>query len=267
MYDDNPTCFHLDDRLFLGEGVIETLRVMNGRPCYPQCHWLRLINTARFLDIDIDLSYHQWLKNLDACIPRIGQHGGIKVLLSGGRAKRGLHQCGVNPQLFYEPFNYQIKEQPVKLISAAWVRDSHNPLYSIKSTNYLESIIALKQARASQADDVVFFNKDDFMMETTVASIFMIKNNKLFTPSLNQGILPGILRSRIVEGHFDCDIACEETEIHKEVLLQADALFITNVLQGIRVVRSFNDKLYDQKNPYITTLQNKLVEDYLRNLG
>src|SRR5690606_10040022 len=83
--------FPLDDRIFLGEGLFETLRVAHGKPCYPKLHWQRLQNAASFLGIPFDLSFDTWLRKLVQCIKiNAMPNGGIKVLLSSGSAPRGL---------------------------------------------------------------------------------------------------------------------------------------------------------------------------------
>ena len=89
-----------DDRIFLGEGLFETLAVENGVPCFAQLHWQRLTNSACALAIPFDVPFDDWFNYL---LLQIQQdklfHGGIKVILSAGSAVRGLasrvnkHKC------------------------------------------------------------------------------------------------------------------------------------------------------------------------------
>ena len=83
--------FSPQDRVFLGEGLFETLRVDNGRCCYPRQHWQRLQQSALALNIPFEIRLAAWLEHLLDAIKTSGvQQGGIKVLLTSGHALRGL---------------------------------------------------------------------------------------------------------------------------------------------------------------------------------
>ncbi|WP_028373762.1 aminotransferase class IV [Legionella lansingensis] len=254
--------FPLEDRIFLGEGLFETLRVANGKPCYPKLHWQRLQNSASFLDIPFDLSFDTWLRKLLQCIKiNAMQNGGIKVLLSSGSAPRGLLQKSKEARLVFDAFNYVKNPRPLKLISAPWLRDGNNPIYQIKSINYLEAIMARRQAEHAEADDVLFFNLRQHATETSVANLFMIKDNQLYTPGLKSGILAGIIRQRLLALCKSNGIAHCEGELDRATLIKSDAIFITNTLQGIRLVATLDDVSFVTNHPLITLLQDLLSKD------
>ena len=151
--------FAMDDRIFLGEGLFETIRVTSAKPCFAQLHWQRLASSAHKTGMQFDLAYDDWLEHL---ILKIKQdnlyHGGIKAILSGGPAPRGLAERGQVSQLMLQTFNYTMLNDSVRLVSAAWLRHSDNPVYQLKSINYLEAILARRQAQALDADDALFYN-------------------------------------------------------------------------------------------------------------
>ncbi len=161
--------FYSDERIFLGEGLFETLRVLGGKPCYSEFHWQRLQNAAFFLQLPFELSFPVWCENLTQCIHlnRL-QEGGIKVILGAGNAPRGLTARSDASHLVFTAFTYLMDSNTVKLNSASWLRDSKNPIYQLKSINYLEAIIARRQVQLSGADDV----------------LFLIQSNALLTPRL-----------------------------------------------------------------------------------
>ncbi len=68
----------------------------------------------------------------------------------------------------------------------------------LKSINYLEAIIARRHALERGADDVLFFNMEQYATETTVANLFIVAKGDILTPAVSQGILPGITRHRIL---------------------------------------------------------------------
>lgn len=259
--------FPSDDRIFLGEGLFETLRIWKGRLCYPDLHWQRLRQSAALLQIGMDLSYADWCQQLQACLQKTGiQDGGLKVLLSGGSAPRGLLQTGEQPRLLFETFPGVSDVKPLSLVTAPWLRDSANPIYALKSVNYLEAIMARRYAQKAGADDALFFNTAEQVTETTVANVFIIRDQTIYTPPLSSGILAGILRSRLIEQAPAWGIVCKQQPISKESLVEADVVLTTNVLQGLRPVKSWESSIYNCQHPLIKVLQDYLAGDAKANV-
>lgn len=259
---EKPPLFSADDRILLGEGLIETIRVDKQQPCYPQLHRQRMYQAAKSLGIPFDVSSGVWHEQLLRCIhvARI-QSGGIKVILSGGRADRGLDARGDTSLLSFEAFSYPNHRQALRLVSARWLRDAKNPIYQYKTVNYLESILARRQALANGANDALFFNLEHRATETTIANLFIIKHDQIFTPMLEHGILAGITRARVLCLCKDVGISCVETAIDTTSIAKADAVFVTNALQGMRSVESFDGSHIPVQHPLVTSLRHLLVED------
>lgn len=259
---DISPAFTMDDRIFLGEGLFETLRVESSKPCFAHLHWQRLSNSAQKLGIPFDLSLDDWQDHLIGQIKRDNlYHGGIKAILSGGSAPRGLAEQGQVSQLIFQTFNYTIYTHPIRLISSSWLRDGANPVYQLKSVNYLEAIIARREAIAQGADDTLFYNLLHHATETTCFNLFLIKNNTLLTPLLGDGVLAGITRSRILSIARHHQISCKEISISKTMIEEADAAFVTNCLQGIRPVVSLDNIMFDLTHPLPEQLNVWLKQD------
>lgn len=254
--------FTADDRFFLGEGVFETLRIEDGFLCYGALHWQRIKKSASFLNIPFPFTLSQWVSQLNQLIhkKRIVQ-GGIKVILTSGRAARGLTNVGQQPQLFIETFSYHLQQKPLHLISASWRRDAQNPIYQHKTINYLEAIVAKREALAKGADDVVFFNFNDHLIESATATIFLLHQHRLITPALSCGALPGITRHRLVQLCEKEGIPCEQIACDKAIIQSADAIFLTNSLQGIQRVASLNNLYYRIDHPLIDEFSQLLKYD------
>jgi 4-amino-4-deoxychorismate lyase len=256
------TPFSLDERIFLGEGLFETLRVVEGRPCYPEQHWARLSKAALFLNLPLNLPLDLWLLKLRQFIElKKLQNGGVKAILSGGKAPRGLTEQAKVSHLVFEAFEYKKLSKPLRLISAPWLRDAKNPIYRIKSINYLEAILARRQAQSSGADDALFFNFQNQASDTTVANLFIIKNDCLFTPSLQSGVLAGIIRERLLRLCKKQGITASEVELTKASLLDADAAFTTNALQGVVALSAFEGHSLNSDHPLIALMQSLLKND------
>lgn len=259
---DISPAFAIDDRIFLGEGLFETLRVDSSKPCSAYLHWQRLDNSAQFLGIPFDLSFDDWLDHLIQQIKRDNlYHGGIKAILSGGSAPRGLAERGQISHLMLQSFNYTVHSHPVRLISVPWLRDENNPLYQLKSVNYLEAILARRQALNRGADDALFFNSHHHATETTNANLFLIKNNTVYTPPLSEGVLPGTTRLRILKQCATEDIVFIECAVTKTMIEDADVVFVTNSLQSIRYVLSLDNTTFVVTHPLVEQLRALLLQD------
>jgi len=258
--------FAADDRIFLGEGLFETIRVDNLRPCNSPLHWQRMNAAALMLNIPFDLSLDSWKSQLTQCIEQASfKVTGVKIILSAGQAPRGLVAQSETSFLSFNAFNYLINPEPLRLITAAWRRDANNPIYQIKSINYLESVIARRQAVAAGGDEALFFNLSDQATETTIANLFIIKNDQIYTPPATSGLLAGITRNRILKICADSKLACSEAPLSRKQVLEADMVFVSNVIQGIRVVKSLDGIDVPTEHALGVLLSHLLQQDNLLN--
>lgn len=247
--------FAIDDRIFLGEGLFETLKVVAGLPCCADLHWQRLAHAAHQLGIPFSLSFEQWLARLQQQIKQDNLvDGGIKAILSAGAAPRGLAEYGTGTLLRLQTFRFRRATQPLNLVRAPWLRDAANPVYQVKSINYLEAILARRHALAEGADDVLFFNLQQHATETSCANLFLIHQHALLTPPKTDGLLAGIMRARILALAKQQQISCNEVSLSQAMIEQADALFITNSLQGIRAIRTLEGINFPVSHPLLTHL-------------
>ncbi|KTC68129.1 4-amino-4-deoxychorismate lyase [Legionella birminghamensis] len=254
-------CLSSADRLFLGEAVFETLRVKHFKPLYAALHWGRLKNTASVLNIPFHLSLDDWQKEIQQYIKeqRICD-GGLKIILTPGSASRGLLQKGNSPHLIVEGFSYLYDSSPVNLVSCPWFRDSRNPIYQVKSLSYLEEIIARRWALSQQADDVLFFNTDHLATETSVANVFIIHDGQVKTPAKEHGLIPGVLRERLFQICKNNEISCQESQITHGMIVEAEALFTSNVLQRIKPVARFDGLEKNTAHPIVLQLSSLLAQ-------
>ena len=256
--------FSIEDRIFLGEGLFETLSFSHMMPCYANLHWQRMKNSAQLLKIPFDISSKDFYDYLINCIQFSKlTNGGLKVILSGGRAPRGLNNRSIISYLAVDAFSYSLDFNPLNLVSGEWLRDERNPIYKIKSINYLEAIIARSFESSLISNEILFFNLNNFATDTTVANIFIVKDNKIYTPSLDSGVLPGIIRSRVLSICNKFKISCEEINIDKNTIMTSDAIFTTNSLQGIREVKTFDGKVFIINHPKVVLLKKLLVDDVI----
>ncbi len=141
----------------------------------------------------------------------------------------------------------------VSLCLSPIIRSSQSFLINHKSLNYGDLILSLRDSKLRGYDDCIFFNEKGYVCETSIANIFIIKNNRLFTPKSSNGLLPGIVRKFIIE-NFDV----VEGKVSIDDLVFADAVFLTNSLVGLVKVNSIN---FDQN--IITKSRFVQMEDFV----
>ena len=118
-------------------------------------------------------------------------------------------------------------------------------LSTLKTNNRIVNVVGSIYAKESEADNLILLNHKKQVVEALQGNIFMVKGSKIITPPLEDGCLNGIIRKKIIELSDKLeDIELEEQSISPFELLQADELFITNAVMGIRSVTHYRRKEY-----------------------
>ncbi|RMD47505.1 MAG: aminodeoxychorismate lyase, partial [Aquificota bacterium] len=142
-----------------------------------------------------------------------------------------------NLLVIVKPFK-PIKDKEVNLIISPFKVHSSDPLLKIKSTNFTRNILAKRYAIEKGAYDAIFRNENDEITETSSANIFWIKGKYLYTPSLDCGLLNGIMRQFVIKKAKEEGFIVVEGRFSIKDLKEADRIFITNSLNGIIKVSS-----------------------------
>ena len=110
----------------------------------------------------------------------------------------------------------------------------------IKSLSYNENLYEYNKANKEGFNEVVFLNIYGNIAEGATSNIFIIKDKKIYTPMISDGILPGVVRNWVIENFKVC-----EKHLNKKDLYSADEVFITNSILGIMKVVQFEEKKYN----------------------
>ncbi|GAI46513.1 unnamed protein product, partial [marine sediment metagenome] len=94
----------------------------------------------------------------------------------------------------YKPYPLKFYRKGFSAVVSSIRRNSQSPLSQLKSTNYLESMLARQEARAAGVDEALCLNEKGFLAEASMSNIFLVAEGTLKTPGLDSGILPGITR-------------------------------------------------------------------------
>jgi branched-chain amino acid aminotransferase len=113
---------------------------------------------------------------------------------------------------------------------------SADTLANLKSCNALIYAIAARQAKDQKWNDALVCNTAGNIIESTIANIFWIKDGTIYTAPLSDGCIAGVMRRHLME-----KVAVKEQSLTRSALLQADEVFLTNAVKGIRWVSTIHD--------------------------
>ena len=132
-------------------------------------------------------------------------------------------------------------------------RNEYSPLSKIKSLNYGENILALNEATAKGANEAIMINTQGRVTCATIGNIFILKEKMLYTPPLRDGAMNGIARAILLRDYPE--IVKEQT-LTQDDLLNAEALYISNSIKGLKQIKRLNEKHY----PYT---QSPIVSNFM----
>lgn len=233
-----------DRTVLYGLGVFETLLVANNRVTFPDLHYNRMLDGAQRLGISVP-QFDLWQKEIAIFLKEIECPPlcALRVTLSAGTLD-GRIPSGLLLQT--RPLQYT-KEQYLRGMSLyllPYPRNEFSPLTRIKSTNYMENILARQDAKLHHYDEGLWCNTQGYLTECAMSNLFFVKNKEVYTPSLNCGCLAGTRRSLVVSLAAQLNIAVHEGTYRPQDLFQADEVFLTNALMGIMPVQQIADHRY-----------------------
>lgn len=227
-----------DRGLLLGDGIFETIAVLNGKAVWLTEHLERMLAGAEILGIPAD---RVTIKAAVAETLRASahRHGILRITLTRGSGVRGLAANGAEPSLLVtlHPWVKGMLFAPAKLVTSAIRRNETSPASRLKTLSYMDNILAAREAAAARCDDALFLNTRGEVAATTIANIFILRAGQLTTPPLSAGILPGIARQKLLSL-----TQADERDIAPSELLDAEAVFLTNSLRLIRPVHTLDGR-------------------------
>jgi len=114
-------------------------------------------------------------------------------------------------------------------------------------------------AQKNNLDDCLILNNSNRICDSTISNIFCVKNEIIYTPPLSDGCVSGVMRRYLINQLSDTGFKIEEKEMDIEWLRQADEIFLTNAISGIRWVKNLREKSFVEK--VTTNIQHRLIKN------
>ena len=234
-----PEAVRIDpfDRGFtLGDGIFESLRVSGGAPEFADAHLDRLDRAAEVTAMPLPFTRPEILDRMARLIAAAGMaDAALRLMVSRGASARGVaapppEDCRPTVVISVHPLPPTRNASVAAVIATVTRRNEFSPFSRVKAAPYLDSIVALEEAKGKNAQDAVLFNTQGRVASACYANLFAVIGGRLVTPPLADGPLPGVTRGRVLAA-----LDGVEDGISPDALAGAEEIFLTNSF-GIRSV-------------------------------
>jgi branched-chain amino acid aminotransferase len=265
---DTPVLTCTNRAFCYGDGVFETIRCLNSQPLFFDKHYQRLRNALYHLQIELNPEYTEnyfriIIQNL---LQRNRIYKGARARLTVFRNEGGYYTPSHNSSGFLLTVDsisaekFQLNQSGLHVDIYRDILKPVNFLSQFKTSSALMFVMAGLWKKEQNLDDCLILNQSGLVTESLASNIFLVKNGKLITPSVESGCVDGTMRRTILEISSSNQIPVIESEGLKEShLLSADEAFVTNAIAGVNWISAYKDKRY------FHTMASRLVAE-LNNL-
>ncbi|WP_339120114.1 aminotransferase class IV [Fusobacterium nucleatum] len=240
----------LDEGYSFGLGLFETILLYNEKPIFLDEHLARINKSITDLELKIEKlkknEVFQYLNNNKNTL----EYEVLKIVLSEK-----------NRIFLKREYTYTEKDyQKGFSLNISKVRRNESSIFTFhKTLNYGDNILEKRKSKKLGYDEPIFLNSKNQITEGATSNIFVVVEDKIYTPKLSCGLLNGIVRQYIISNY---DVI--EKEIDIEFLNNADEIFLTNSLFGIMPVSNLEKKIFKSQKLGKNILQN--YKKYLENI-
>lgn len=243
--------FTADNRSFrYGDGFFETLKVYQGNVMLADLHFERMLASLHLLHFDIPSHFTKafFVKQIiDLCHKNNVSHM-ARVRLAIFRSDGGLYDP-INNLPNYIIQSWELSRTVLELNQNGLVTDifpdvkkSCDKLSSIKSNNCLPYVMAAMYAKQHRLNEAILLNQYGRVADSTIANVFIVRDKIIYTPPLTEGGVCGVMRKYLLKAELPFKV--QERPLDIDDLENADEIFLTNAIYGIRWVGLFRDSSY-----------------------
>ena len=237
-----------------GDGLFETMKLIKGKIPLFDLHIERLFYSMQVLGFRAPALFSA--KNIEEEITGLAQKNNCltraRIRLTVSRGKGGVNDC--DDKLQYTIECIALDENSSHLNENGFTIDifpdaikSCDKFSNLKSASYLPYIMAARFAKDNKLNDALVLNQHNRICEATIANIFWTKNETIYTPPLSEGCVAGVMRKYLLEKITAIGLLVKEKELTIEELENTDEVFLSNAVYGMRWVRQFRNKSYNNR--------------------
>ncbi|HSP35003.1 MAG TPA: aminotransferase class IV [Thermoanaerobaculia bacterium] len=262
----------VEDRGFqFGDAIYEVFKFLLRRPIFLADHYRRLERSLREIEIGNPWNEGSFEAMTRELIDRSAfDEGIVYIQVSRGESERAhFYPENLKPTAvaYTRRFNFPDaakKERGIRVITTPderWLR------CDVKSVNLLGNALAKKKAQRAGAEEALLL-RDGIVREGASSSFFAVRDGKVITHPLDEHILPGIVRDRVIGLALAAKIRVDERPLPETELFDVDEAFMTNTSAGVMPVTEIDDRVIGNSRRGETTgrLQRLLDEAELRDV-
>jgi branched-chain amino acid aminotransferase len=233
LLDPQAPALRADDHgLTVGDGIFETMKVVDGTPFALTRHLRRLKVSADGLAIALDLD------KVRAAVTEVLRVDGsatarLRITVTAGPAPFGTDRGDATPTLMVATAPLTGWPATADVTVVPWQRNEWSATAGLKTISYADNVVALRYAHEHAADEAIFANTAGELCEGTGTNVFVGIGGRLLTPPTTSGCLPGITRELLIE--WLGDVAEEPLAI--EDLPRCDEAFLTSSTRNVQPIR------------------------------
>ena len=246
---DEPAVSALDHGLTVGDGVFETMKVVEGRPFAITRHLRRLASSATGLGLvppDAAAVREGIAAVLDG--PPI-PFGRVRVTMTAGAGPLGSDRGDAAPTYVVVASPVPRPEASTAVSVVPWTRNERSAVAGLKTTSYADNVVALAYARQHGASEALFTNTRGNLCEGTGSNVLVAVDGRLVTPPVSSGCLAGITRELLLDWAISDGLEVIEGDVGLDELRAATEVLLTSSTRDVQPVHQVDDRRLDAPGP------------------
>ena len=234
--DEGPAIAALDHGVTVGDGVFETVKIVDGQVFAKTRHHDRMDRSLAGLGL-APLDRARVEEGIQAVLADGPiAFGRLRYTVTGGRGPLGSDRLD-GPMTYIVTAGDQPAPAPVTTIGVVpWIRNERAATVGLKTTSYAENVVALAAAKSVGGTEAIFANGAGDLCEGTGSNIFVIRDGVVWTPPLEAGPLAGITRALTIEWCREEGLEVREEAMPLSVLAEADEAFLTSSTRDVQAI-------------------------------
>jgi D-alanine transaminase len=236
----------VEDRGFqFGDAVYEVFKFTGKRPLFLLEHYQRMERGLREIEIRMPCDEAGFVAIVRELLDRTAFADGIVYIqITRGETTRAhFYPDDLTPTFvaYSRAFPFPDaakKEQGIRLITVPDLRWKH---CNVKSVNLLGNAMAKKKAQRAGADEALLL-EDGIVREGASSSFFGVRGQSVITHPLDEHILPGVVRDRVISLARGAQLAIEERPLREKELADLDEAFITSTTMGVMPIAAIDGR-------------------------
>jgi branched-chain amino acid aminotransferase len=226
-----------DHGITVGDGVFETLKVIDGEPFAVTRHLERLDRSAEGLGMNpLDQAT---LETGIAEVARALPHGTarLRITATTGPGPMGSSRGTSGPTLLIAAMPIAVDSSPTDVVTVPFTRNPTSATAGLKTTSYAENVVALARAESAGATESLLANTRGELCEGTGSNVFVALDGVLHTPPLTSGCLAGVTRALVIEALDAAGTPVLETALPMDAVDRAEEMFLTSSTRDVQAIR------------------------------